>query len=461
MPNNLMIARVSPNGPVRTATYQGQPHLVAPVIALVETVVNGVLAPAEALEASVLQWNGVPLLIGHPSDPSGQAISANQSPAVAEGVIGRLWNCTVSQGRLRGELWLSIAQAEAAGGVHLDTLERLRQGSPLEVSTGFFADVLERSGTHQGQAYTGVYANIRPDHLALLPDGTGACSWSDGCGAPRLHTRVLAALSELVSRREPVHVQQTDSDVRRALYALLAQEQGTLTTPLRIDLLDMTGQACVYRLGERQFMRQYTMGEDGALTMAPEVRSVQTETRLVPVGEALPPPALPHQGHVSAFAAQGGEPVAKEPLIETLMHQVGLVQPTLRTELAVLSEEILQRLVTHTVPAVLATTPQDALARLPEGPVRATLTQALAAHDAQKTALIQALVAAQCPVQETELQAQPLATLERYAQMMRLQAAGPPPDYAGQGMAAPREARTEDHASWTPRSLLAAKTTAS
>ena len=183
---SLIIARVAPNGRMHTATYQGAPHLVVPVIALVAGVVNGILAPAAVIQASVRHWNGVPVLVGHPTDSTGQALSAYTSPAIAEGIIGRLMNCTYTQDRLRGELWMNLTLAASMGEAVQAAVTRLQAGHPLEVSTGFFAPTSPQTGTYDGRPYTGVYTDIRPDHLALLPDAVGACSWDDGCGAPRV-----------------------------------------------------------------------------------------------------------------------------------------------------------------------------------------------------------------------------------------------------------------------------------
>jgi hypothetical protein len=52
----------------------------------------------------------------------------------------------------------------------------------LEVSTGLFSDQDSVPGEWNGEAYDAILRNYRPDHLALLPGGTGACSWEDGCG---------------------------------------------------------------------------------------------------------------------------------------------------------------------------------------------------------------------------------------------------------------------------------------
>ena len=58
-------------------------------------------------------------------------------------------------------------------------------GDIIEVSTGYFADKLDESGEFEGEEYDGVQINLRPDHLAILPNTIGACSVDDGCGFPR------------------------------------------------------------------------------------------------------------------------------------------------------------------------------------------------------------------------------------------------------------------------------------
>ncbi|GAG19965.1 unnamed protein product, partial [marine sediment metagenome] len=40
-------------------------------------------------------------------------------------------------------------------------------------------------GEWEGNAYLGTVYNFRPDHLALLPNAVGACSWEDGAGLAR------------------------------------------------------------------------------------------------------------------------------------------------------------------------------------------------------------------------------------------------------------------------------------
>jgi 2'-5' RNA ligase len=176
-------ATLSANKLIRT-TMDGRDYAVVPIVALVAGVVNGELVTADELSAFVAAWNGRPVPLRHPQDASGP-ISAN-SPSVIEGcVVGQVFKMAMDGDRLRGEMWLDVAKCERLGGDALTTLQRLEQGEVVEVSTAYFCDIEQAAGEFKGQAYTGIQRNLRPDHVALLPDEIGACSVAKGCGAGR------------------------------------------------------------------------------------------------------------------------------------------------------------------------------------------------------------------------------------------------------------------------------------
>ena len=52
----------------------------------------------------------------------------------------------------------------------------------MEVSTGLKTYNVEKEGFHDGVLYKAVARNLRPDHLALLPDQKGAYSIEQGGG---------------------------------------------------------------------------------------------------------------------------------------------------------------------------------------------------------------------------------------------------------------------------------------
>lgn len=169
-------------------THSGRRYLVSPVIALREGVLNGILVEASEFSKYAAAWAGRPVPIGHPQ-AGGEYISANTPDLWAMEVPGHFWNVEADGDKLKGEIWIDLEKAQAIGERALRIVNRLRANQPVEVSTGYFADNDAVSGVWNGQPYIGIARHIRPDHLALLPDEIGACSWADGCGTPRVNKR--------------------------------------------------------------------------------------------------------------------------------------------------------------------------------------------------------------------------------------------------------------------------------
>lgn len=177
---NIILAN-SANYQIRTRQHLGRPHIIVPVVMMLEGVHSGshgaVLHTTEELEKTPFIWNGIPITIHHPQDGTNY-ISAN-SPGVVEKVVGRVYNVNVEDKKLKGEAWLDIAKLNEISPL---ALAYIRQGRPLDVSIGVFTDEDEVSGEWNGETYNAIAHNYRPDHLALLPGEEGACSWNDGCG---------------------------------------------------------------------------------------------------------------------------------------------------------------------------------------------------------------------------------------------------------------------------------------
>jgi hypothetical protein len=165
----------------------GREWAVAPAVALVAGVVNGQLITPEELAKYPEAWSGRPVPLRHPKDKNGDPVSANSPSVIPAQVLGAFFNPTIDGDRLKGEIWLDVAKVQALGGDALSTLQRLDQGGSVEVSTAYFCDLEPGMGAVNGKEYTGIQRNLRPDHLALLPDEIGACSWRDGCGTPRVN----------------------------------------------------------------------------------------------------------------------------------------------------------------------------------------------------------------------------------------------------------------------------------
>lgn len=183
MQQNMKLIGVRQNAalPLREALFEGRQYLVAPVVALVEGVHNGSFYPAEEIAAFANTWNGVAVPVDHPRGSNGEPSEMNTPETLEARNVGRLFNMwfDAAQKRLRGEVWIDI---EKAGRVDGRLIDHIRAGLPMEVSTGLFCEEEQTPGDWNGEHFTGIIRNIRPDHLALLPGGEGACNWADGCG---------------------------------------------------------------------------------------------------------------------------------------------------------------------------------------------------------------------------------------------------------------------------------------
>jgi hypothetical protein len=179
---------------VREETYQGRTYLVAPVIALVEGVIQGInsenpeLALASVFGESPEGWNGRPVVMGHPQDASGEYVSANSPEVLDSWAFGQVFNTHLDGTKLKMEAWIDTEIAEAKTGNFAETIGRLTAGELVEVSVGIFVFIEDVSGVYLGQEYSSIWVDTTPDHLALLPNGLiGACSVERGCGTPRVN----------------------------------------------------------------------------------------------------------------------------------------------------------------------------------------------------------------------------------------------------------------------------------
>lgn len=167
----------------RTELYDGREHVVVPVVMMVEGVHNGSHGPLlhtkEELGRIPDAWNGRPLVINHPQDEQGTYISANSPTVLASCAVGHVFNARMKGPKLVAEAWIDPIRLLA---INVDAANAINEGEVMEVSIGVFTDQIEEEGVWKNVAYEGIAINFRPDHLALLPGGTGACSLASGCG---------------------------------------------------------------------------------------------------------------------------------------------------------------------------------------------------------------------------------------------------------------------------------------
>ena len=211
----------SDGGNVRLESFRGQKHVVAPVVAVTEGILKGRLLPNEEIAQAANAFAGAPLPINHPKE-NGDFVSANTPDRIETRSVGRFFGPMAVQSALGGEIWVNapksneLASEDAEMGVPLALLadelsedaraqievndasaemaanfvanadEDASLSDILEVSTAYWFTPEQDPGQFNGESYEEVQRNLRPDHLALLPNKVGECSAEDGCGAPRV-----------------------------------------------------------------------------------------------------------------------------------------------------------------------------------------------------------------------------------------------------------------------------------
>lgn len=318
---------------IRRETLESRQYLVAPVIAVREGVLNGELLPADEIGAYVDAWNGIPLPIGHPMD-RGAPISANRPDIIQSTSIGRFWNARFDGNRLRGEIWVDISKCHELGGDALTVLNRLENGEPLEVSTAYFSDHEPISGSFNGNTYSSIQRNLRPDHLALLPNEIGACNWEMGCGAPRVNSseggdkkvsffqKLKQSALSLLSTNDVSH-----DEVAELLEQAMTRETGDAMRFLirrRFDDYFIYQESTANGFDGRLMRREYSIDDETkkvTLGDAVEVRHVESYEPITPsINNEIPhgkegKPAAP----ATNTQSRGEEPVEKEKLIAGLI----------------------------------------------------------------------------------------------------------------------------------------------
>jgi len=231
-----LTVHVALTAPPQHMTLNNLDYLTAPCVMLVAGVLNGgLIGEAELVPQD---WNACPVTIGHPTDATtGNAISARAPQVLASSGVGHVYHVRLGQGTrgsapvasLVGELWLDVARMQGMGGEAQQALTMLEAQEALEVSTAFFSTAVAGQGSYLGTPYGEQHFDLRPDHLALLPNAVGACNWADGCGSPRLHTAcecggTCPTCQETMPMDAPSSRPETPSPTRlQALWTMLAR----------------------------------------------------------------------------------------------------------------------------------------------------------------------------------------------------------------------------------------------
>lgn len=194
---------VNVNYEIRKETFQNESYLVVPVVMMVEGVHHGSQGPLlhkiSELGKFPASWNGIPIVIDHP-EIDGYSVSANSPEILEDVMVGRVFNTHVNDSKLMAEAWLKESKLVES---YSKILEDLNEKKPIEVSIGVFTENEDAEGDYRGEHYEAIARNHRPDHLALLPGGTGACSVEDGCG---IRTNKRKGGKESMNKKSDVNV---------------------------------------------------------------------------------------------------------------------------------------------------------------------------------------------------------------------------------------------------------------
>jgi len=137
--------------------------------------------------------------------------------------LGRFYNAGLDGTRLVGEFWLDKGVLMSSeDGEALFT--KIKNSHPIEVSTGYYAESVPKTGKWNDKDYALVDTNLRPDHIAVLPDDIGACSLEDGCGLNRNRANV-AKLHKNVKLNREESLDQKGTRIRSAFMAFISKPQ--------------------------------------------------------------------------------------------------------------------------------------------------------------------------------------------------------------------------------------------
>lgn len=277
---------------VSFTTHDNKEYMVAPCIALVPGVLNGELVSLDAVEKTYQQWNDKPVVVDHPYLPDGNSTSAGDPSLLSQVGIGRTYHADIDNDKLRVQVWIDIEKATRLGGDALKVLNAVKAGTPIEVSTGYWAVMREKKGTHNNKEYTAVTELIMPDHLAMLPNAVGACSWGDGCGIPRAmkansmdEDTIIETITKTLKKYLPGMTQNmTATDKFQALSTLISQEmEAEGIDSWRWHVMDIEDNYVIIGMDKMLRRRPFIDTAGGNVQLSGEWEDVHQQTTFAPV----------------------------------------------------------------------------------------------------------------------------------------------------------------------------------
>jgi hypothetical protein len=276
-------------------TIAGVNYAVYPSVILVEGVHHGAIGaptmyPTDVLEASAPHWNNIPVTINHPQDQEGVYVSAGSPEVLSAWAVGKLLNSRFEDGKLKAEVMIDLKKAAAKHSTLINSLDRSVE---MELSTGLFGEEVMEPGLWNNEAYETRLTAIQPDHLALLPDATGACSWADGCGV-RANMKVNAGPAVNQSK-EDYHPDKANVLSHDATHQQLwsyvnfhDQKRDIANGPFRYNyIVEVYDNYFIYEEesqdGVKHWRQSYSINADDKVVVTDDKTQVQKRVEYVPI----------------------------------------------------------------------------------------------------------------------------------------------------------------------------------
>lgn len=288
-----MVLMTNMSSLIRWEKKDGVDMMVVPCVMMPEGVHNGIYYSAEELSKFPQSWNGEPVMLRHPQDEfTGDPVSANTPSVLSKQQFGTLFNCRFEDGALKGEAWVDPLKLQE---IDENLFKRLNEDNPqIEVSIGVFIEEVQEPGEWNGEKFHGVAVNLRPDHLAFLPDERGAASWTDGAGAPRVHALVFNAENKKMTRRVkvPLTNEVSHETIRDELRQQVQSKHGGAQTFTYVH--SVFEDDFVFGVessdGEAKYYRQkYKVDDDEKVELSGDPKEVEVVTEFKPVKNAKCP----------------------------------------------------------------------------------------------------------------------------------------------------------------------------
>jgi len=403
--------------------FEGRDHLVVPVVMLTEGVHKGssgpIYYPAEEIAKFPGAWNGIPVPVYHPEE-GGFPISCNSPDVLEKQNVGRVFGAkAVENGKkLKAQIWFDIVRLQE---VDPALLVKINAKTPIEVSTGLFMDIDPTPGEWNGEKYELIARNFRPDHLATLPSGVGACSVKDGCGIRANQGAEMnkkQVLEWLVDNANPSFT-EVIALIRNIIYAKDKPMAGPGTTSTFHYVREVWSDRFVY---EKEQSGQPTKYFQQAYKLNAEKNGVEFEGDPVEVIQSTTykPIVTKNQGGIDVnkeekikYLTANGTPeaLAKDATDEVLDYLVKTTQDRVeeKTKMVALEGE------NNTLKANQQKAPKTAEEFIAQAPpeIQMTLNRAMARDRSRKDELVGMLVKNQTVFTEPELKAMDLEHLEK------------------------------------------------